>query len=261
MSEFGSLLRTCRKSRGLSQLDLSLEAEVSSKHMSFIETGKSIPSRAMVLQIASALQLPMRERNSLLHAAGYRNEYVETDLADPSMKAVNQALDLLLNSTMPFPALVYDAQWNIIRSNAAQASFSVMLAEELVEAPDTSNLLVAIFHPNGLRNIIQNWEEFGPAILQRYYGETILLGETDRSLLDEVLSYPGVPKSWLRFPLRSDISPILNLHIKLAGNHLVLFSTISTFGSAIDIKLQELRIENFFPANQATRDFFESQAN
>lgn len=258
-SAVGPLVQYWRKARSLSQLALATEAEVSPRHLCFIETGRAAPSRDMVLHLAEALRVPLRERNALLLAAGYAPMFVESSLDDPSLAAVRSAVNAILRQQEPYPAVVMNRRWNIVDSNAAAASFfkRVLGGREAGDiGPDVPNVLRLMFHPDGLRPSVANWEAVGPALIQRVHREAaggVLDAET-RTLLEEVLAYPGVPKSWRSPDPRVTLTPVLPVTFVVDGITFNYFSAVTVLGTALDITLQELRIESFFPCDEATAD-------
>jgi transcriptional regulator with XRE-family HTH domain len=245
----------------MSQLDLGLEADVSARHISFIETGRANPSREMILMLANVLDIPLRERNALLHAAGYAPIYRETSLNDPQMAGMRHALELILKQHEVYGAIVFDRYWDIVMVNRAYARFadSLMGANSNALAPyrilpsPRPNLLHLTFDPAGLRPFIANWEEVAQSVLARFYHETMWnQDETQRELLQTVLAYPSVPARWCEPSFDSMQSPIIPLEIRLGDQTLRIFSALTTLGSPQDVTLQELRIESYHPADEAT---------
>jgi len=247
----GALLRDWRRHRRLSQLDVSLEAAVSARHLSFVETGRSKPSREMVLHLAEHFDVPLRERNALLLAAGYAPVYGERPLDAAAMAPVRGALDKILASHAPFPALIVDRGWDLVSANApALTLLSDGVAPELL-APPANSMRVAL-HPRGLGPRIVNLGEYGAHLLTRLQRQTTLAPDPGiAALLDELRGYPGVegrdaapvePADLLFAPLR----------LRALGTELTLFGTLATFGTALDITVAELAIESFFPADAMT---------
>jgi transcriptional regulator with XRE-family HTH domain len=258
---FGELLRQWREARRMSQLELGLEAQVSSRHISFIETGRARPSRAMIIALSSVLDVPLRERNALLHAAGFAPVYRETSLNDPQMAQVRQALELILRQQEPFGAIVFDRNWELIMANAAYvrlANFQIgkvdgTLVPYTVTPAPRLNLVRLLFDPAGWRPHIVNWEIVARGVLTRLQREANWdCDAMTRELLRSVLAYPGVPARWseLDFDVPQDL--IIPVEISLGERTLRLFSTITTLGSPQDITLQELRIEALHPADEET---------
>lgn len=251
---FGLLLRRWRAVRRVSQLHLALDADISTRHLSCVETGRARPSRKMVLRLAEALQIPLRERNVLLLAAGYAPLYRQTGLEAPEMEGARRAVDLLMRQQEPFPGIVVDRYWNTLRMNAGTKRFLTFFPG--CDSVKPRNGIRLVFHPKGLRRFIENWESVAARLIQRVHREVAAnpWDQTMKSFLDELLSYPGVPSRW-RFLDFDDIPPpFLTMNFKWNNSTLRLFSTLTTFGSAQDVALQELRIESFFPADKVTRD-------
>jgi transcriptional regulator with XRE-family HTH domain len=257
MAEVGTLIRYWRNARGLSQLALAADSVVSLRHLSFIETGRSSPSRAMVLKLAEVLDVPLRERNSLLLAAGFAPVYQESALDVPELAAVRGALDAILAQQEPYPALVINRDWNIRQANGAAARFFRFLqAGHDTAAPDPPNVLRRMFHPDGVRRYVRNWPEVCEALVRRVRREAIggVADERAQAILQEVLAYPGVPASLRSLDATAPTMPVVSIRYARDGRQFDYFSTVTTLGTAQDITLQELRIECFFPANDTTRD-------
>jgi transcriptional regulator with XRE-family HTH domain len=254
LAKVGPLIAYWRNQRRLSQLALATEAEVSPRHLSFIESGRSNPSRDMVLLLASVLDVPLRERNRLLAAAGFTPAYRETALDQPQLAVVTQALDAILAQQRPFPAVVLDRGWNIVRANdAGERFFAFLLAGQ--SPPSPPNVLRLIYHPQGLRPFITNWEEVAEGLIQRVHREAVgnVVDDDLRALVDEVLAYPGVPAQWRRADLAASLLPIVPVRFERDGHRFAYFSAVTTLGTPIDVTAQELRIESFFPADVETR--------
>ena len=250
---FGTLLRRWRAVRHLSQLALSLEADISTRHLSCVETGRAQPSREMVVRLAEALQVPLRERNALLLAAGYAPLYRDTALDTPELEAAGQAVELLMAQLEPNPVLVLDRYWNILRINAGAKRFLALFPGCDSVTPLNGPRLA--FHPQGLRPFIENWEVVAARIIRRVHREAVdnPSDETMKCFLEELLNYPNVPSRWRMLEFESDPSPFLTINYRWKNSTLRLFSVLTTFGTPQDIALQELRIESFFPADDETR--------
>jgi len=249
----GILLRRWRAVRRISQLALALDADISTRHLSCVETGRAHPSQEMVLRLAEALEVPLRERNALLLAAGYAPFYRRTGLDAPQMEAARQAVDLLLRQQEPYPAILTDRYWNTLRMNAGTRSFWTRFP--ICDSVQPQNGVRLVFHPKGLRPFIENWESVAARIIQRVHREIAAnpSDETMQCFLEELLSYPAVPSRWRMLNLDSSPPPFLTINYKWNNSTLRLFSAVTTFGTAQDVALQELRIETFFPADEATR--------
>lgn len=265
-STFGQLLKSWRNTRKLSQLDLAMEADVSQRHLSFLESGRSQPSREMVLMLAEALDIPLRERNTLLTSAGFVALYRERDLEGDDMKPVRQALEMTLKHHEPFPGIVVNKDWDMLMMNqAADRMYSALGDQETVwQAVDPTgsrNVLRYTFHPDGLQPHIKNWEQVVTVMLNRLQREVALEGGSGKlqALVDEIKAYPGMPDInatiWQAPP-----PPILPVEVEIAGMPLKTFTMISTFGTPQDITTDELRIETFFPADEFTENVFQKLA-
>jgi transcriptional regulator with XRE-family HTH domain len=252
----GDLLRDWRQRRRLSQLDLSNEAAVSARHLSFVETGRSKPSRELVLHLAEHLDVPLRERNSLLMAAGFAPVYRERSLDDDEMDPVRGALDMILAGHEPYPSVIVDRVWNLVTANTAALSlFTVGVAPELLEPP--VNVLRLGLHPDGLAPRTRNLAELADHLLVRLQRQLAVSPEAElQALYEELLTYPGVSHE---SPVVTDPTRLLFVPMVFEapdGQELSLFSTLATFGTALDITLAELSIESFFPADPVTEAYF-----
>ncbi|MGB9182666.1 MAG: helix-turn-helix transcriptional regulator [Solirubrobacteraceae bacterium] len=247
----GELLRSWRQRRSLSQLELALDAAVSARHVSFLETGRARPSREMVMHLAEHLEVPLRERNGLMLAAGYAPLYAERELDSDQMTPVRQALDRFLRAHEPYPALVVDRHHNLLAANDALMMLTDGVAPELLEPP--ANALRVALHPQGMAPRILNLGEWSAHLLGRLRRETRITGDTElQSLYDELAGYPGVE---LEAPQDASLAAEIVVPLRLRsddGEELAFFSTIATFGTAVDITLAELAIEAFYPANAST---------
>jgi transcriptional regulator with XRE-family HTH domain len=252
-TSIGGLLQYWRKARSLSQLALAHEADVSPRHVCFLETGRARPSREMVLLLASVLDVPLRERNGLLLAAGFAPMYSETRLDDPELGAVRVALAAILRQQEPYPAVVMNRHWDIVGGNdAAGAFFASMLGE--VRAREPANVLRMMFDPAGLRPYVSNWEAVAEMLIQRVQREAVGGVKDGRTaqLLAEVLAFPGVPSDLRRPRLDVPLLPVIPVNFQKGGDAYSFFSTVTTLGTPQDITLQEVRIESFFPADAQT---------
>jgi transcriptional regulator with XRE-family HTH domain len=250
----GTLLRDWRQRRRLSQLDLALEAGVSTRHLSFVETGRSRPSPEMVLTLADQLQVPLRERNQLLLAAGYAPRYRARSLDDPDLAHVRAALGRVLAGHEPYPAIAIDRCWNLVMSNSALDPLLEGIAPELLVPP--ANALRLALHPDGLAPRILNFGEWRGHLLARITREVQLTGDPALAELhEELLGYPA-PAGSAPGAESPDASAIM-VQLRLAtrdGGELTFFSTVTTFGTAVDVTLAELSVEAFFPADAATAE-------
>jgi transcriptional regulator with XRE-family HTH domain len=247
----GRLLRGWRERRRLSQLDLALRAEVSARHLSFIETGRSRPTSEMIIRLAQQLEVPLRERNVLLLSGGYAPAYPANSLADPPMSAVHEAIEHVLRAHEPFPAVVIDARWDLVAANDAVPVLMQGASPALLEPP--VNVLRLSLHPEGMASRIVNLAEWRAHLLHRLSHDIESTGDPALiALRDELATYPSPP------PLtRPDTRAILvPLRMRVQGTVLSLFSTTTVFGTPRDVTLAELAIESFYPADAPTAAFW-----
>ena len=249
----GPLLREWRERRRLSQLELALDAGVSARHLSFVETGRSRPSPEMVLLLAEELEVPLRDRNQLLLAAGYAPVYGERRLDDPDMQPVREALDLVLRAHEPFPAVVIDRGWNMVAANRSVGVLTEGVAGDLLAPP--VNVLRLSLHPDGIAPRILNLREWRDHLLDRLGREVVLTGDESLSaLLAEIGGYPAPDET--EGPGDNPAGDIaVPLRLRAAGAELSFLSTVATFGTAVDITVAELSIESFFPVDAATAEY------
>jgi transcriptional regulator with XRE-family HTH domain len=256
---FSILLKQWRNQRSLSQLDLAVTSQVSQRHISFLESGRAKPSRDMVLQLATALEIPLRQQNLMLSAAGFAPIHAETDLSAPEMNSVRKALEFMLRQQEPYPAIVVDRYWNLLLSNSA----ATRLLSTFIDPTElqnhfyrdgTVNLMQVMFDPRGLRPFVVNWEELAEHLLKRLHREVLAEGENQQSntLLNQLMSYPGVSEIWHISNRSTQNALLLITHFQHDHLEWKFFSTIATLGTPYDITLQELRIEYLFPADEAT---------
>jgi transcriptional regulator with XRE-family HTH domain len=243
--ELGDFLRYWRRQRGKSQLDLSLDTGVSQRHISFVESGRSVPSRELLLGLAKTLDVPLREQNALLLASGYAPVYLESTWDAPEMAVVTRVIDLMLRQHEPHPAIVMDRYWNVLKTNDASPRFFGSFVD-LSRRLKPRNLLDLMFDPDGMRPFIEDWDEVASGLLQRVYREAIghVTDKRTIELLDRLKKYPGVKE--LRVPRKSQ-APILPITFVRSGERISYFSMISTVGLPQDITAQEFRIECMFP--------------
>lgn len=246
------MLREWRRSRRMSQLDLALQMDVSARHVSRVECGKAQPSRDMVSRLADALGMPLRERNSLLAAAGYAREYPETSLDTPEMAEVRRAIEFIIGHQEPYPAFVLNRHWDVLMASRGAARVATFLRGGIKHG----NMLLQFFDPEDLRAAVVNWEEVAGDLMRHLHDEVAAASEDSaiHGLLEQVLRYPGVPSHWRTRDLSGEPPPVLTVEFRKADQRLRFFSTITTFGTPRDVTLDELRIECAFPADQATAD-------
>ncbi len=256
-SRFGDHLREWRQRRRLSQLDLALEADISTRHLSFVETGRASPSREMVLRLAEHLAVPLRERNVLLAAAGYAPVFAERSLDDPALKAARAAVDLVLKGHEPYPALAVDRHWNMLAANASVAPLLAGVAPHLLEPP--VNVLRLGLHPEGLAPRVENFAEWRAHILHRLRQQ--IEATADPVLVELLNDLRATPAPRSAGPHEDAYGGVVvPLRLKTPHGTLSLFSTITVFGTPVDITLQELAIEAFYPADAATGDLLRALA-
>lgn len=252
-ASLGVMLREWRAARRLSQLDLALDADISARHLSYIETGKAQPSREVLMRLADALEMPLRERNGLLVVGGFAPIFRETGLGTPKLVGMKQAIEAILAQQEPYPAFVLDRRWNIIQANAAAARVNDCVTRGAPALHD--NMMRQIFSPGPFRDAVANWHEIAGDLLRHLYQE-VAMNPADRmakGLLDECLRYPDVPASWRFRDLSAGPSPMVTTVLRHPdGRVLQFFSTITSFATPYDVTLDELRIECCFPLDQDT---------
>lgn len=249
-SQVGPLIREWRHRRRRSQLDLAVGVGVSARHLSFVETGRSRPSPELVLTIADHLDVPLRERNDLLVAAGHAPRYSRTPLDDDSMARIRASLQRMLDAHDPYPGVVIDRYWNVVVSNRAARSLMQVVPEHVL-AP-TVNVFRGCLHPDGLAAHTLNFANWARYLLDQLHRTVALTGDADMAALErEVLAYPNVAA--LGVTDDSDGPTLLvPLVLELGGQRLSMFTTITTFGTPRDVTLDELAVELFFPADEPT---------
>ncbi|MEV5323476.1 helix-turn-helix transcriptional regulator [Nonomuraea fastidiosa] len=250
---FGPLLRSWRQRRRVSQLDLAIEAGVSARHVSFLETGRARPSREMVMRLAEELDVPLRHRNRLLVAAGFAPIYPEREVHAPELEAVRQALDTILAGHEPYPAVVVDAAWNLVAANAAAGLFLEGVPEELLKEP--VNVLRLSLHPDALGGRLLNLAEVRAHLLRQLRRQAESSGDGRLAELHDELAaytYPDAAgdASVAHLPGPSDI--LVPMRVTAGDRVLSLFTTIATFGTPLDVTVSELAIETFWPADEET---------
>jgi transcriptional regulator with XRE-family HTH domain len=250
----GNLLRDWRRRRRLSQLDLACEADISARHLSFLETGRSLPSREMVLRLAERLEIPLRERNALLIAAGYAPVFRERPLEDPTLQAARKAVDLVLAGHEPFPALAVDRHWNLVASNRAVPLFLAGIDPSFLEPP--VNVLRLSLHPQGLAARIVNLAEWRSHLLTRLRRQIDVTADSVLAeLLSEISDYPIPSEHKYNAPANTDYAGVaVPLQFATEDGILSFLSTTTVFGTPVDITLSEMALESFFPADAITSD-------
>jgi transcriptional regulator with XRE-family HTH domain len=250
----GDLLREWRGARRMSQMDLALEAGVSTRHLSCVETGKARPSRELIALLAGALDMPMRDRNALLVAAGFAPGYRETALSAPEMSLVRRAIEFILAQQAPYPAFVVNRHWDVLMANEGLTRVFDWLRDGEAVNP---NIMRQVFDPADMRPFIDNWEEVAGDLIRHLHHEvaTHPSDKISRALLDEVLAYPDVPARWERRELGAAPLPLMTVVFRKGDQRLTFFSSLTTFGTSRDITLEEIRVECMFPADDETAAF------
>ena len=252
---FGDRLRAWRMRRRLSQLQLATDAGVSARHLSFLETGRSKPSRELVLHLAEHLDVPLRERNTLLVAAGFAPSFRETPLEAAPMSPVKQAIDALLRSHEPYPAVVVDRKWDLVAANRPTLMLIEGCDQELLRPP--VNVMRLSLHPGGLAPRVVNDDQYREHLLTRLARQVHVTGDQQlAALYQEVKGYAG---DHVERTGGEPIDVVLPLRLRSPFGELALFSTISVFGTPVDITLDEIAIESFFPADEHTRTVLHEQ--
>jgi transcriptional regulator with XRE-family HTH domain len=265
-SDFAAALRYWRGKRGVSQLRLSLDSGISQRHLSFLETGRAQPGRELVIKLGLALDIPLRQRNAMLLAAGFAPAYRERSLSDPEMEAVKQALDFMLRQAAPYPAFVVDRLWNLVMANEPALRMLRFFLDLPPHAPiprdGSVNVIRSTLAPDGLRRYLDNWQEVGADLLQWVQREAMGDGPNSEAahLLEELMALPGIAAGAAQPNLERMALPFLPLILRKDGVVLNLFSTITTLGTPHDVTVHELRLESFFPADEASRMWFRRQA-
>jgi transcriptional regulator with XRE-family HTH domain len=250
----GGVLRRWRKIRRLSQLDLSLAAGVSTRHLSFLETGRSRPSRSMVLRLAGTLEMPLRERNELLVAAGFVPQYGERALSDAGLAPVQRALVRILDRHEPYPAFVLDREWNILLANRAHHRFLALLLPEGADPGEPVNVARLLLDPGLLRPRIHDWDLVAHVVGRRVCRRLQAPGlpSAARTRLKTLLDLPGVRQAIEQVQAPPEAAVLVPLGFEIGGRTLSWFSTLATIGTPQDVTLEELVIETLFPADDAT---------
>jgi transcriptional regulator with XRE-family HTH domain len=247
---FGPRLKWWREHRGLAQLALAGNAGISQRHLSFLESGRAEPSREMVLRLCAVLDVPLRQQNAMMLAAGFAPVWRESNLSDPELAQVNGALDFMLAQQEPYPAFVVDRRWNMLRANAGAGNLVAFLLGSVPAGP--VNLADALVAPDVLRPFIENWQQVAVHFLRSVQADALADGTAETAdLLRRLLGYPGVPPLSHVAPLASH-APVLSIDFRKGGTALRVFTTIATLGTPQDVTLQEIRIECFFPSDGAS---------
>lgn len=255
---FGALLRQWREARRYSQLDLALAAEVSSKHVSFLETGRNRPSRDMILKLSNAMDVPLRDRNQLFNAAGFADPYDESPLEAPAMTRIDEAVTRILDKHEPLPAIVVDGNWNIVRSNRGGDRLMALFVDD--PASLGPNAFDILFHPDGLQPWVKNWRTLSSVLLMRLFRESLAAvdDEDKQALFRRIAAMPTTPANWRDLAGCVPAGPVIDLCLRRDDLDVSFFTTVTTVGTPQDVTLQELRIESYFPSDERTRALCES---
>ncbi len=262
---FPQLLKEWRQHRRLSQLDLANHSGISQRHISFLETGRSNPSRQMVVTLCDSLEVPLRERNALLAGAGFAPLYQAEDLDHDSLEFFKDALATVITHHEPYPAVVLDGAWNVVLANDAAVSFFSRFTDPtnmISSDGDTFRIVRVCLEDTGLKPYISNWPELMYALLQRCRRALTANPKNTalRQLIDEIVSHPEAPKTWLR-PDPTPLAPVLDMTLEKDGQRYSLFTMLAHFGTPEHVTLAELSVESFYPADPQTRAFFHSNAS
>ena len=254
-ADLGALMRFWRDRRGKSQLDLALDTGVSQRHLSFVESGRSVPSRQVLSNLAEGLDIPLRERNALFLAAGYAPLYAEPEWDAPQLRMIRRAVERMVRQHEPWPALVMDRHWRVVMTNAAAPAFFGRFID-LDRHPRPRNLLRLLFDPDGLRPFVEDWPDLARTLIGRLHREAPrgILDDAGQALMSDLMTYPGVDPAWrhLRPPPDRAPLPYVPFTLRLDGQRLSYFSLITTVGTPQNVTAQELRVESLFPADEAT---------
>ncbi|MGZ6020167.1 MAG: MmyB family transcriptional regulator [Phenylobacterium sp.] len=259
--EFPGILREWRQRRRLSQLDLALASNVSQRHVSFLESGRANPSRTMILQLSEALDVPLRDRNAWLTAAGFAPVFRSRPMDDPQMGQVMSAVRMMLAAHEPFPAIALDRAWNVLLSNRPFDLLAAMLGEDIWArvGGEQRNLMRLFFHPQGIRPLVTNWTAVGPLIWRRAQKEAEALdGQEMKAVLADLAPHQDVDLLWSAAD--TALSPVLPFSLRVGDHALSMFAIIATLGTAQDVTAEELRIETLFPADPGTEALFRNAA-
>jgi transcriptional regulator with XRE-family HTH domain len=258
-SSIGDQLRRWRQRRHLSQLELACEADISARHVSFLETGRSLPSREMLLRLAERLAIPLRERNPLLLSAGYAPVYAERKLDDPALEQAKKAIELLLAGHEPYPALAIDRHWSLVAANSVVHSMLAGVAPRLLEPP--INVMRVALHPEGLAPQVENFGEWRSHLLSRLRRQIDATADPVLvELLAELESYPVKEDPPHARPAEDYAGVLVPLRLRTDRGVLSFFGTITVFGTPLDVTLAELAIESMFPADPQTAELLADAA-
>ena len=251
---FPALLKHWRGRRGLSQLDLALAADVSARHISFLETGRAQPSRDMLLRLASALSVPFRDQNAMLDAAGYPEAFGEPGLGEKLPKPISEVIDRMLAQHEPFPMTVLNRRYDVLRVNDAGMKILGRFVVDPAALPEPLNVFALLFDPRLGRSFVVDWEKIAHAMVARLHREALASPEDGiaEQLLRMMMEYPGVPPSWRQPDFSVPSDPVFTLHLRRDDLSLGFLTTVTAFNAPQNVTLEELRIESYFPLDDAT---------
>lgn len=256
---FPDQLRFWRKHKNFSQLDLALEAGVSSKHISFVETGRSKPSKQMVLNLCDVLNLPLRNRNELLSAAGFADQYKRTPIEKDEMERLRKTLDIILEKQEPYPITVLDWDWNIIQKNKGFDWIYKTAKAIYPDLLDSLNIAELVFAPNGFKPLLRNWEEVAMTTIRRLQYEQQESPGRHQELLKKIKDYPDVAELEIAVDLNKPAEPFIYIDFVVGDQTLKFLTTLTSFGTPIDVTASELLIESYYPADDQTRQILENE--
>lgn len=257
---FGQLLNSWRSTRGLSQLSLALESDVSQRHISFLESGRATPSRTMVLRLSEALRVPLAHRNALLVSAGFASIFKKSELHTEQFDQIRSATSIFLKGVEPAIAIIVDASWTLKQANSSANKFLVHLLRQsplarMFETEQSINVMKLLFDQQGLRPMVKDWEATSSRLLQRLRCDSALLGRNHPSfaLYEELIALPDISDNWRPLSWEADIPPAMTIDFFDGDCMFSFHSAVTMIGTPYDIALEELRMEIFFPANEQTR--------
>ena len=254
---FPALLKYWRGRRGMSQLDLALTADVSSRHVSFMETGRAQPSEQMILRLGAALDVPLREQNQMLRASGFDPIFEEPGLGGLEQPGVAMALERMLAQQEPYPMVVMTPQYDVLRTNGAADRMLLTLVSDPSAITPPLNALTALFDPRLIRPYVRHWDRVARGLLSRLHREVLHRPEDERlaAILEEVLGFPGVPDEWRQPNLEIGTEAVFTIRLKRGERELGFLTTMTVFNAPQNVTLEELRIESYFPLDDATERY------
>ena len=238
----------------MSQLDLALAAEVSARHVSFLETGRSRPSREMILRLGSTLDVPLREQNAMLRAAGLEEAFADPGPEAPLPPAVERAIERMMAQHEPFPLVVFDRKYDIVRLNGGAARLLPLFVADPAALEPPANAMVLLFDPRGVRPYVEDWPQAARAMLARLHREVLASGGDAElgALLQRMLEFPGVPASWRQPDLEVPSEPTLAVRLRRDATRVAFLTTVTTFSAPQNVALEELHLESWFPLDDET---------